>query len=109
MSVDATMAVLYAQTGMATSMVNAAAVGPQASAAMSRVLAAEMARHEQQQIAKSEAGDKTKLSPDADGGRPTPQFGSRRRKRPPPLVPDKDEAPRVPDSPLVGKLLNLKV
>lgn len=30
MSVDATMAVLYAQTGMATSMVNAAAVGPQA-------------------------------------------------------------------------------
>ena len=68
-----------------------------------------MARHEQQQIAKSEAGDKTKLSPDADGGTPTPQFGSRRRKRPPPLVPDKDEAPRVPDSPLVGKLLNLKV
>ena len=108
MSVDATMAVLYAQTGMATSMVNAAAVGPQAAAAMSRVLAAEMARHEQQ-ITKTEAGDKAKLSPDADGGTPMPQFGSRRRKRPPPLVPDKDEAPRVPDSPLVGKLLNLKV
>ena len=108
MSVDATMAVLYAQTGMATSMVNAAAVGPQAAAAMSRVLAAEMARHEQQQITKTEAGDKAKLSPDADGGTPTPQFGSRRRKRPPPH-PDKDEAPRVPDSPLVGKLLNVKV
>lgn len=109
MSVDATMAVLYAQTGMATSMVNAAAVGPQAAAAMSRVLAAEMARHEQQQITKTEAGDKAKLSPDADGGTPMPQFGSRRRKRLPPPPPDKDEAPRVPDSPLVGKLLNVKV
>lgn len=47
---------------------------------MSRVWPAEMARHEQQQIAKSEAGDKTKLSPDADGGTPTPQFGSRRQQ-----------------------------
>ena len=108
MSVDATMAVLYAQTGMATSMVNAAAVGPQASAAMSRVLAAEMARHEQQQIAKSEAGDKTKLSPDADGGTPTPQFGSRRRKRPQPYDAEDDE-PRASPSPLVGNLLNVKV
>ena len=108
MSVDATMAVLYAQTGMATSMVNAAAVGPQASAAMSRVLAAEMARHEQQQIAKSEAGDKTKLSPDADGGTPTPQFGSRRRKRPP-LYDAEDDEPRASPSPLVGNLLNVKV
>ncbi|WP_291440302.1 hypothetical protein [Desulfovibrio sp.] len=109
MSVDATMAVLYAQTGMATSMANAAAVGPQAAAAMSRVLAAEMARQERQQIAKSEAGDKAHLSPDADGGPPVPQFGSRRRKRPPPPPPEASDAPREPESPLVGKLLNVKV
>ena len=107
MSVDATMAVLYAQTGMATSMVNAAAVGPQAAAAMSRVLAAEMARQERQQIVKSEAGDKAHLSPDTDGGSsPMPQFGSRRRKRPPPTT---DPAPREPESPMVGKILNVKV
>ena len=49
MSVDATMAVLYAQTSLATSVSNAAAVAPQASAAMPRVLAAAMAKQEQQQ------------------------------------------------------------
>ena len=50
MSVDATMAVLYAQTNLAANVSNAAAVAPQASVAMSRVLAAAMAKQEQQQI-----------------------------------------------------------
>ena len=57
MSVDATMAVLYAQTGLAAPLANAAAVAPQASLAMSRVLAAEMARQQQQQIEKTEKAE----------------------------------------------------
>lgn len=109
MSVDATMAVLYAQTGLAAPLANAAAVAPQASLAMSRVLAAEMARQEQQQIEKTEPGNKAKLSPDGHNNG-DPQFGSRRRKRPPPsALPEEDDVPRASASPLVGNLLNVKV
>ena len=50
MSIESTMAILYAQTGLAAPIVNAATVGPQAAAAMSRTLAAEMAKQEQQQV-----------------------------------------------------------
>ena len=68
MSVDATMAVLYAQTGLAAPLANAAAVAPQASLAMSRVLAAEMARQEQQQIEKTEKAEGPNITPDGRGG-----------------------------------------
>lgn len=105
MSVDATMAVLYAQTSLATSLSNATAVAPQASAAMSRVLAAAMAKQEQQQVTRTEAGSQAALTPDAEH-KGSPQFGSRRRRRPPP-------EPETPSgeasSPLVGNLLNIKV
>ncbi len=106
MSVDATMAVLYAQTNLATSLSNATAVAPQASVAMSRVLAAAMAKQEQQQVTQAEPGSQTSLSPDADH-KGAPQFGSRRRRRPPPPEPE----PPVSESssPLVGNLLNIKV
>lgn len=107
MSVDATMAVLYAQTGLAAPLANAAAVAPQASLAMSRVLAAEMARQEQQQIEKTEKAEGPNITPDGrDGG--NAQFGSRRRKRPP-LYDAEDDEPRASPSPLVGNLLNVKV
>jgi len=105
-SVDATMAVLYAQTGLATSMANAAAVAPQAAAAMSRVLAAEMARQEQRQIAKSDAGDKTALSPDAQGHNGAAHFGNRRRAR---RSPEAQDAAAAAASPFVGNFLNVKV
>ena len=83
MSVDATMAVLYAQTNLAANVSNAAAVAPQASVAMSRVLAAAMAKQEQQQVAKTDPGHQAALTPDAEN-RGAPQFGSRRRRRPHP-------------------------
>ena len=78
MSVDATMAVLYAQTSLGTSISNAAAVAPQASAAMSRVIAAAMAKQEQQQVARTEPGSQTALTPDADhqGAGALPRFAS---------------------------------
>lgn len=106
MSVDATMAVLYAQTSLATSITNAAAVAPQASAAMSRVLAAAMAKQEQQQVTQAEPGHQATLTPDADH-RNAPQFGSRRRRRPPPPEPEAPSGEAT--SPLVGNLLNIKV
>lgn len=106
MSVDATMAVLYAQTSLATSLSNAAAVAPQASVAMSRVLAAAMAKQEQEQVTQAEPGHQTTLTPDADH-RGAPQFGSRRRRRPP--QPEQKAETSEPTSPLVGNLLNIKV
>lgn len=105
MSIDATLAVLYAQTGMGTSMANAAAVAPQASAAMSRMLAAEMARQEQQQITKSEKGTKMSLTADAEH-RQAGHFGSRRRHRAT-LETQDNEAEAL--SPILGNLLNLKI
>lgn len=105
MSIDATMAVLYAQTGLAAPLANAAAVAPQASLAMSRVLAAEMARQEQQQIEKTEKTEGPNISPDGRGGA---HFGSRRRRRQPPRDAEEHEA-RASSSPLVGNLLNVKV
>ena len=44
MSIESTMAILYAQTGLAAPIVNATTVGPQAAAAMSRLLNEQIAR-----------------------------------------------------------------
>ena len=69
MSVDATMAVLYAQTSLATPFANAAAVGPQAAVAMSRILAAEMARQERQQVEKiSKPDQQANITDEKRGG-----------------------------------------
>ena len=107
MSVDTTMAVLYAQTGLAAPLTNAAAVGPQASLAMSRVLAAEMARQEQQQVEKTErTTEEPGISDDGRGRRGL--FGSRRRQRLATLL-EEEDVPAPAASPLVGNLLNVKV
>ncbi|MBD5626744.1 MAG: hypothetical protein HDQ90_04525 [Desulfovibrio sp.] len=108
MSIDTTMAVLYAQSGLSTSVANAAAVAPQASLAMSRVLAAEQARMERQQVEKSEKTDGPDIQPDGHHG--SSWFGSRRwrGRRPPPEAEEPDEA-RPSASPLVGNLLNVRV
>ncbi|MBO4300748.1 MAG: hypothetical protein J5861_04005 [Desulfovibrio sp.] len=105
MSIDATLAVLYAQTGMATSMANAASVAPMASAAMSRMLASEMARQEQQHITKSEKGSKMSLSADAKHHN-SPHFGSRRRRRTP-ATPEEDVEHAANST--LGNLLNMKI
>ena len=106
MSVDTTMAILYAQTGLAAPFANAAAVGPQAAAAMSRMLATEMAKLEQQQIEKVETTEKPNVSSDGrKGGRRG--FGRHRHQHFAKQV--EQEQPRPSESPLVGNLLNMKV
>lgn len=109
MSIESTMAILYAQTGLAAPIVNAAAVGPQAAAAMSRTLAAEMAKQEQQQVNKAEPqAEGAKVSPDAQHQNKDQMFGNRRKRRPFQPEPEDDEA-RPSGSPLVGNLLNIKI
>ena len=108
MSIDTTMAVLYAQSGLSTSVASAAAVAPQAAVAMSRVLAAEQARMERQQVEKSEKTDGPGIQPDGHHG--SSWFGSRRwrgRRMAPPQEEEVEARPSA--SPLVGNLLNVKV
>ena len=82
MSIESTMAILYAQTGLAAPIVNATTVGPQAAAAMSRTLAAEMAKQEQQQVNKAEPqAEGAKVSPDAQHQNGGQMFGNRRKRR----------------------------
>lgn len=108
MSIDTTMAVLYAQSGLSTSVANAAAVAPQAAVAMSRVLAAEQARMERQQVEKSEKTDGPDIQPDGHHG--ASWFGSRRgRGRRMAAAAEEADEPRPSTSPLVGHLLNVKV
>ena len=110
MSIESTMAILYAQTGLAAPIVNAATVGPQAAAAMSRTLAAEMAKQEQQQVNKAEPqAEGAKVSPDAQHQNGGQMFGNRRKRRPFQPAPEEDDGPRPSGAPLVGNLLNIKI
>lgn len=110
MSIESTMAILYAQTGLAAPIVNAATVGPQAAAAMSRTLAAEMAKQEQQQVNKAEPqAEGAKVSPDAQHQNGGQMFGNRRKRRLFQPAPEEDDGPRPSGSPLVGNLLNIKI
>jgi hypothetical protein len=102
------MAVLYAQTALATPITSSAAAAPQAALAMSRVLAAEMAKQEQQHVEKSERADAPRVA-DGGGKKRQPPFGSRRSKRAPHAASAGEDEPAPTTSPLVGNLLNMKV
>lgn len=109
-SIQSTMAVLYAQTGLAAPLVSATTNAPQAALAMSQALATEMAKQQMQHVEKSEPkSEGSAINTDArDQGQQGAQFGSRRRRRPP-FVPQEEEEPRPSGSPLVGNLLNVRV
>lgn len=105
MSVDTTLAVLYAQSNLSNAA-NVAMVAPQASLAMTRVLAAEALRQERYQIEKSDKTDKPGIN--ADEGGKKGFFQSRLRARRARKEAAKDEAPPA-KSPIIGNLLNVKV
>lgn len=105
MSVDTTLAVLYAQSGLSTNVANAAMVAPQASLAMSRMLAAEAARLERQQVEKSEDTEKANIH--KDDQRKKGFFGSRLRARRKQEL-ETEETPLATTA-LLGNLLNVKV
>ena len=106
MSVDTTLAVLYAQSGL-SNQANAVATAPQASLAMSRVLAAEQARQERYQVEKNEKSEKSNINPDRHGGRQA--LPRRMRARRGMLETEVEAEPVRNVSPVVGNLLNVKV
>ncbi len=106
MTIDATIAVLYAQTGFTGRAAHDAATGPQAALAMSRAIANEMSKLENQQIQSVEAGAESRVTDNnTKDGRNNGQFGSRRRKR----QSQEDDEPTTPNMPHIGNLLNIKV
>lgn len=102
MSVDTTMAVLYAQSGLSTNVANAAMVAPQAALAMSRMLAAEAARQEHQQVEKSEKTEEADIQPDDGSAKGSFRSRLRNRRR------QAEERPLF-TTPFTGNLLNVKV
>lgn len=108
MSVEGTMAILYAQTNLAAPLVNTLVVSPQASAAMSRVLAAEIAQQERQKVTKVEKTVNNNVSRERQG-RGNAGFGSRRRRRPAVVEDAEILDKQLCDSPTVGNFLNIKV
>lgn len=104
MSVDTTMAVLYAQSGLSTNVANAAMVAPQAALAMTRVLAAENLRQEREQVEKSEKTENPNIHDEEGGG--SSYFSTAHRKDRH-SRPDGDEP--LPTTPFLGNLLNMKI
>lgn len=104
MSVDTTMAVLYAQSGLSTNVANAAMVAPQASLAMTRMLAAEAMRQERTQVEKAEKAEQPGVNGEAGGNKGI--FGTRRRKKGEIL--EEEEIPSQ-NAPFTGVLLNVRV
>ena len=106
-AIHPTVALLYAQTGLAAKFANETAAALAMQPEMSRLLAAEMAKQEKQQVQEAQKGDPPgKLVDDGSsgGGR---HFGSRRRQRA--HIPPEEENARAPADALLGNLLNLKI
>lgn len=108
MSIDPTIAVLYAQTNYAARFSHDAAVSPQTGAAMSRIMAEELVRQEQQQVQKTEHGGEVQAGKDGGGSSPQ-QFGSRRKNRTMLAQNLEEDIPTPSNTPLVGNFLNVKV
>ncbi|MEG2172852.1 MAG: hypothetical protein RRY29_06285 [Desulfovibrionaceae bacterium] len=109
MGIDPTIAVLYAQTNYTARFSHDAAVAPQTAAAMSRVMAEELARQEHQQVQKLDKGGEVQVGDKQGGTSQGHTFGSRRKNRQ--MVPEEMEDENAPsgDNPLLGNLLNVKV
>ncbi len=107
MTIDATIAVLYAQTGFTGRAAHDASTGPQAALAMSRAIANEMSKLEKQQIQSVENTVESRIAGEGQqGSQGRGNFGSRRRQR---QHSPEDDEPSAPSGPMVGNLLNIKV
>ena len=107
-AIHPTVALLYAQTDLAAKFANETVAALATQPEMSRLLAAELAKQEKQQIQETQKGDPPgKLAGDGSSGQDRRQFGNRRRRRVRP--PAEEEELGAPPDALIGNLLNLKI
>ncbi|MBQ7456677.1 MAG: hypothetical protein IJS54_03620 [Desulfovibrio sp.] len=107
MSVNTTIAVLYAQTGLGTQFAHTAAVTPHAQAAMSRVLALETAKQEQQTVEKSSKSENKGIAKDGHNKNEANFAGQRGERQEPDDVFDENDI--FCTDPYSGNLLNVKI
>ena len=103
-----TVALLYAQTNLAAKFANETVAALATQPEMSKLLAAEMAKQEKQQVQEAQKGDPSGKLVGDGSGQGHRQFGSRRRQRAHQPLPEENEA-REPANALLGNLLNLKI
>lgn len=108
MSLHPTVALLYAQTGLAAKFANEAVASLAAQPELARRMAAELANQERMQVQEMQKSDASGKLFGEGGGRGGRQFGSRRRLRTQHAAAEEETAPPPADA-LVGNLLNLKV
>ena len=107
-AIHPTVALLYAQTNLAAKFANEAVAALATQPEMSKLLAAETAKQEKQQVQETQRGDASdKLARDGSSGQGRNHFGSRRRQRAQP--PSEEANTRAPTNVLLGNLLNLKI
>jgi hypothetical protein len=109
MNVHPTVALLYAQTGLAAKVANEAAASLAAQPEIAKRMAVELANQERVQVQETHKGDPSGklIGGEGRGGR---RFGSRRRGRAQNLPPEREEEASSPSSGVLGgNLLNLKV
>ncbi len=108
MQINPTVGMLYAQMGFANRVASDAATAPEASLAMSRVLAQEMAKLEQDQVQAPTATAESRVTDEESNGRGSQgQLAKEQRQKK--TQEDDFEEVSVSADPLVGNLLNLKI
>ncbi len=108
--IDATVAVLYAQTNLTSRAAHEAAVTPQSALAMSRAIAQEMSKQEQKQVQSPEPGVEARIAGEGDrrnGGGNTASGGHRGAHDGDSF--DDADAQQAPKDRHIGNLLNVKV
>ncbi len=106
MQINPTVGIMYAQTGFATRAASDATTAPEVALAMSRNIASEMAKLEQDQVQAPEAGVEARIADNGEheaGSRGTFDMNQRQQQQ------GQEQEASAPDDPLVGNLLNIKV
>ncbi len=107
MQVNPTVGVLYAQMNYASRAASDAAVGPEASLAMSRAIAQEVAKLEQKQVQAPEPTVEARITDEKNQERnSSKEFAEQENHA---QDQDPEENITVSSDPLVGNLINMKI
>ncbi len=106
MQINHTVGIMYAQTGFASRAASEATTAPEVALAMSRTMASEMAKLEQNQVQATEAAIESRITDNGEhegGSRGSFDMQDDNAKEREP------EQANAPNDPFVGNLLNIKV
>ncbi len=106
MQINPTVGIMYAQTGFASRAASDATTAPEVALAMSRTIASEMAKLEQNQVQAPDPSVEARITDNGEhegGSRGSFSMNDQNKQE------NEPEQASKPDDPLVGNLLNIKV